>query len=99
MNALDETSVGVYVMHIEAIRYRPDLCNCAAVGAFLGYDWDERECVELEDAHESAPWQVPTNRGTVEADPGDWIVKDADGSFFVVTNDKFQFARAAGERS
>ena len=65
---------------VEAIQYRPDIPNCAAVDAFFGDDVEP--CGN--EPHDDTYW-----RGT-EIFPGDWIIKTGGkGDFLIVDADQF----------
>lgn len=79
-----------HVYEAEAIRYTWE--NCAAAHRFVEAEHREEDC------HEDAELGIQTHDlGFVEANRGDWIVKDADGlrvfsdaefrADFVVPND------------
>lgn len=63
---------------IDAVQYHPHV-NCAAVAAFLGYEHSESDCAA---AGGDINWLIPTLEGTMEASPGDWIIRGVQGEFY-----------------
>lgn len=75
---------------IEAIQYHPGK-NCEEVAAFLGYDYpvDCDSDLDPED-HSDQPWLIATLEGTMEASPGDWIIRGVQGEFYPCKPDIFE---------
>jgi hypothetical protein len=72
---------------IEAIRYDPPN-NCAEVAAFLGVD--DYVCPDYDDeGHGEEVWLIETLEGTMEASPGDFIIRGVQGEFYPCKPDIF----------
>lgn len=72
---------------IEAIQYRPDIPNCNAVATFMGMP--DGDYCDNEDRHDQASWMIDTLEGTMEASPGDWIIRGVQGEFYPCKPDIF----------
>lgn len=75
---------------IEAIQYQPGPAgNCAAIATFTGADL-------LEHADEACDpqtqWYIPTPAGELCINPGDWIIRDAQGTLSTTTPEAFAIA-------
>lgn len=70
---------------IEAIQYQPH-DNCADVMKFMGTDL-QYACIDEED---DEIMLIPTLEGTMEASPGDWIIKGIKGEFYPCKPDIFE---------
>lgn len=92
MSTADPSEVGLQRFRkrpvvIEAIQYRPDIPNCNAVAAFMGMP--EGDYCHNEGRHDQASWMIGTLEGTMEARPGDWIVRGVQGEFYPCKPDIF----------
>jgi hypothetical protein len=76
---------------VDALQYRPDLCNCEAVAKFVGNgaEFDPDECDDLGDDHASTVWHLDSFDYCMDAHPGDWIVRGALGDLRVLSPDAF----------
>lgn len=69
---------------IEAMQYLPPH-NCSQVARWTGEPWDD-----VCDCDGSEPWLIETLEGTMEASPGDWIIKGVQNEFYPCKPDIFE---------
>lgn len=75
-------------VEIEAMQYRPDLCNCAAVAAFAGDAYEPAGCDD-GDAHAGDDWFISTLEGEMQVRPGDWVIRGVAGELYPCKPDIF----------
>lgn len=67
---------------VEAIRYTGN--NCPEIAAFMGVQGG------CDGKHDPRGYGIDTPDGQMEADPGDWIIKDAWGKYYPCKPDIFE---------
>jgi len=76
---------------IEAVRYMPgDDCNCAEVAQLLDLAPGDVTACQNGESCAGLPWTIWTLEGTMDARPGDWIIKGVKGEFYPCKPDIFE---------
>lgn len=80
------------VFAVEAIQYRPDLCNCVDVARFCGMadaTAEDLGCTDGADHVDNEFWPGDLSGSRRWARPGDWLVRFSDGNLIAVDPDGF----------
>lgn len=91
MNSESRTPIRTYRrihLTVEAMRYTDATRD--AVIAWVGKDCQHSAIDDDGAPYELANLRIYTANGSVRADKGDWVVKDADGGFYPCTHSVFE---------
>lgn len=69
-------------IEVEAIQYFPKL-TCGPIARWMNVLHNEEECFFY------SSWMIETLEGTMEAKPGDWIIRGISGEFYPCKLDIF----------